>query len=60
MYLNKNQFKALGYALDALQMCLDQDIDQEKSTFAIDEICKMRVKGREQKTNNKLIKNAIE
>jgi hypothetical protein len=52
-YLNKNQVKAIEIALDALDMCLKQDIDPEKSEFATDILTDMKRKDREYKLKKK-------
>lgn len=49
MYLNKNQVKAIEISLEALDMCLRNDIDPEKSEFATDVLVDMKRKDREYK-----------
>lgn len=53
MYLNNNQIKAIEIALDALDMCIRQDIDPKKSEFATDILVDMKKKDRENKAKRK-------
>lgn len=58
MYLNRKQLQALNIASDALQGCLENNIEPQKSAFAIDILADMKIKDRKakQKKKNKKVK----